>query len=201
MDEKKITGEWVLTHENEEKKQTEQEVRIERLSDSAYYRMYLNEVRTRSVASQEEQLAMYRSLLAGDESVMEAIVNSWLLRIIEMTKFYHGTPVQMEDVIQEGNMGLWMALSQLPQNLGEDEVEPYLVQSIRDAMENYIRESTGDTDQVQALVAKAALLYEAKEQLARENGEVPSLRQLSEYTHIPVDEIQDIFALFKEEEA
>lgn len=199
MEEHKNTSEWEFGHRDSEQGQ-DQEVRIERLSDSAFYRMYLNEVRGKSVASDDEQLEMYQRLIGGDQTVMESIVDSWLLRIIEMTKFYHDTPVLMEDVIQEGNMGLWLALGQIPEGMQANDVEPFLVQRIKDAMENYIRETTGAVDQEQAFVAKAALLYEAREQLAHENGEVPSLRQLSEYTHISVDEIQDILAFFKEEE-
>lgn len=173
----------------------EKEIPVEKLSDSAFYRMYINEVRGRKTATDAEQMELYRKLLGGDQTVSEKIVDNWLMRIIEMTKFYKDTPVNMEDVIQEGNMGLWIALSQIPAEMQAEDVEAYLLEHVKEAMENYIREITGDADQVQAIVGKAALLYEAQELLAKENGEVPSMRQLSEYTHIPVEEIQDILAL------
>lgn len=178
----------------------EKDIPVEKLSDSAFYRMYLNEVRDRKIAAHAEQIELYRKFLDGDQTVSEKIVDNWLMRIIEMTKFYKDTPVNMEDVIQEGNMGLWLALSRIPAEMQAEDVEAYLLEHVKEAMENYIREITGDADQVQAIVGKAALLYEAQELLAKENGEVPSMRQLSEYTHIPAEEIQDILALFKDEE-
>lgn len=180
--------------------QAEPEIPVEKLSDSAFYRMYLREVRTRTVVSDEAQLVLYRRLLEGDKSAQTEIVDNWLMRIVELTRFYKDTPVVMEDVIQEGNMGLWMALDQLPAGMDPEQVDGYLLGKVKEAMENYIREITGQTDREESIVAKAALLYSAKEHLAKENGEVPSLRQLSGFTHIPVEEIEDIFALLKNKE-
>ena len=140
------------------------------------------------------------SLLEGDRSVQTEIVDNWLMRIVELARFYKDTPVVMEDVIQEGNMGLWLALEQLPSDLKEEQVDSYLLNCVRDAMENYIREITGEADREESVVAKAALLYSAREHLAKENGEVPSLRRLSEFTHISAEEIEDIFALMKNQE-
>ncbi len=184
----------------EEAGQKEQEIPVDKLSDSAFYRMYLREVRTRTVGSDEEQLVLYRRLLEGDKSVRTEIVDNWLMRIVELARFYKDTPVVMEDVIQEGNMGLWMALDQLPSDMVPEQADGYLLAKVKEAMENYIREITGETDREESVVAKAALLYSAQEHLAKENGEVPSRRQLSEFTHIPVEEIEDIFALMKNKE-
>ena len=164
--------------------QAEQEIPVDKLSDSAFYRMYLREVRTRTVVSDEAQQILYLRLLEGDRSVQTEIVDNWLMRIVELARFYKDTPVVMEDVIQEGNMGLWLALEQLPSDLKEEQVDSYLLNCVRDAMENYIREITGEADREESVVAKAALLYSAREHLAKENGEVPSLRRLSEFTHI-----------------
>lgn len=183
-----------------EGKKKEADIPVEKLSDSAFFRMYLNEVRGRKIAAGEEQLKLYRKLLDKEEAAAEKIVDNWLMCIIEMAKFYKDTPVNMEDVIQEGNMALWIALGRIPEGMQAENMEEYLIREVKDAMENYIREITGDADQVQAIVGKAALLYEAQELLSKENGEVPSMRQLSEYTHIPAEEIRDILALFKNEE-
>lgn len=185
---------------DEEQLHMEKKDSVDQLSDSAYYRMYLDEVREHAVDADEEQLVLYGKLLAGDQSVTEPIVNNWLMRIIEIAKTYQDAPVNMEDLIQEGNMGLVLALGAIPADLTREGVESYLAVSVREAMENYIREVTGTTDRVQAVLGKAALLHEAQELLAKENGQTPSLRQLSEYTHIPAEEVQDILALYEKKE-
>lgn len=179
--------------------EAEEPVSIERLSDSTFYRMYLDEVKEHKVSEDAQMLELYRKLLDGDTAVQQEIVQNWLMRVIKIAALYKSSPVNMEDLIQEGNMGLWLALGETPAEAKAHEMEDYLAQKVRESMESYIREVTGDADWTQAVLAKAALLHEAQELLAKENGQAPSLRQISEYTHIPADEIQDILALYKEE--
>ena len=171
---------------------------VENLSDSAYYKMYLDEVRGRGEADEEKMRELYIAILQGDQSVVNDIVDGWLMRVIHMAGMYEDVPVNMEDLIQEGNMALWMALGALPELSSASEVDGYLEKQVIAGFEAYIREITGDTDQVQAVLGKAALLHEARKYLAKENSEDPSIRQLSEYTHISPEEIQDILALQKE---
>ena len=170
---------------------------VEKLSDSVYYRMYLDEVRGRGEADEAKMRELYQQILQGDQDAVNGIVDGWLMRIIHMAGMYDDVPVNMEDLIQEGNMALWMALSALPEVEGAAELDSYLEKQVVAAFENHIREVTGDTDQVQAVLGKAALLHEARKYLAKENSQDPSIRQLSEYTHISPEEIQDILALQK----
>ena len=81
-------------------------------------------------------------------------------------------------------MALWMALGALPELGSAPEVDKYLEGQVIAGFEAHIREVTGDTDQVQAVLGKAALLHEARKYLAKENAQDPSIRELSEYTHI-----------------
>lgn len=171
---------------------------VETLSDSVYYKMYLDEVRGRGEVEEEKMQELYTTILQGNQTVVNDIVDGWLMRVIHMAGMYEDVPVNMEDLIQEGNMALWMALAALPVLGSASEVDAYLEKQVIAGFETYIREITGDTDQVQAVLGKAALLHEARKYLAKENSEDPSIRQLSEYTHISPEEIQDILALQKE---
>lgn len=172
---------------------------VEKLSDSVYYKMYLDEVRGRGEADEEKMRGLYTDILQGDTDAVNAIVDGWLMRIIHMAGMYEDVPVNMEDLIQEGNMALWMALGSLPELESAAEVDAYLEKQVIAGFEAHIREVTGDTDQVQAVLGKAALLHEARKYLAKENSQDPSIRELSEYTHISPEEIQDILALQKEQ--
>ena len=56
-------------------------------------------------------------------------------------------------------MALWMALGALPELGSAPEVDKYLEGQVIAGFEAHIREVTGDTDQVQAVLGKAALLH------------------------------------------
>ncbi|MCD8149150.1 MAG: hypothetical protein LUE92_06235 [Clostridiales bacterium] len=182
-----------------ERETMERDPSLDYLSESAFYRMYLKEVREKGTCSDEEMQALYVRLLAG-EDVTGQIVDGWLMRVIRMAELYKESPVNMQDLIQEGNVALWVALGSITANLNPTDVERYLQDSVREAFEAYISESAGFSEQTKAMLAKAALLHEAQEFLASENGRTPFLRELSEYTHIPVDEIQNILALYEQAE-
>lgn len=172
-----------------------QGITAEKLSDSAYYQMYLKEVKGKTVSTDTQQHVLYEKLADGNTEVAAQIMDNWLMRVIDFAKYYNSDSVNAQDLIQEGNMALWIALGQIPDGMRGEDIENYLTEKVREAMENYIREVTGTFDRTQAVLGKAALLHEAQELLAKENGQEPSLRQLSEYTHIPAEEIRDILAI------
>ena len=145
----------------------------------------------------EERAQLEKDIKLGDRA-KKRLAEANLRLVVSIAKRYVGRGMLFLDLIQEGNMALWMALSALPEVEGAAELDSYLEKQVVAAFENHIREVTGDTDQVQAVLGKAALLHEARKYLAKENSQDPSIRQLSEYTHISPEEIQDILALQKE---
>ena len=84
-------------------------------------------------------LELYTAVLQGDQSVVNAIVDGWLMRVIHMAGMYEDVPVNMEDLIQEGNMALWMALGALPELGSAPEVDKYLEGQVIAGFEAHIR--------------------------------------------------------------
>lgn len=92
----------------------EEEVKpVETEEGPDYFQMYLNEVKDIEELSEEEMDAAYSKLLAGDTSVIGAISESWLSTIAELAMPYAEQGISVQDVIQEGNMGLLLKLSEL----------------------------------------------------------------------------------------
>mgnify|MGYP000113935979 CR=1 FL=1 len=144
----------------DEEEEVPQPKDVEQLSDSVYYKMYLKDVRERGEADEAKMRELYTAVLQGDRSVVNAIVDGWLMRVIHMAGMYDDVPVNMEDLIQEGNMALWMALGAFAgawQCIGSRQVSG---RAGHRRIVAHIREVTGDTDQVQAVLGKAALLHE-----------------------------------------
>ena len=141
---------------------------------------------------------LLRQIQSGNDDAMECLLERYRDMVRKEARSFFLAGGDEEDLIQEGNMALWMALGTLPELGRAPEVDKYLEGQVIAGFEAHIREVTGDTDQVQAVLGKAALLHEARKYLAKENAQDPSIRELSEYTHISPEEIQDILALQKE---
>lgn len=88
-------------------------VEEESQEQNVYFQMYLDDLAQIDEMSEDEMQEAYKKLLAGDGSVVGEICESWLGSIAQMAIPYAEQGAILEDVIQEGNMGLLLKLSEL----------------------------------------------------------------------------------------
>ncbi len=169
-----------------------------------HFQMYLDEVEGFKQLADSEEKELYRRLLSGDVAVIEDISHQWLKRVVAIAEEYKGRGVLLDDLVQEGNIGLLLGLNVLSKGQESDgtrkqvtvaDVPELLRGAVRESMEQYLGEECGEDQENETIIGKVALVHQAQEYLTKEKGEKPSLRELSEYTKIPVEEIKDIFSL------
>lgn len=104
----------VQTGEPEPEEEEEQTiVEEESEEENIYFQMYLDDLEQIEEMSADEMQKAYQKLLAGDATVVGTICESWLGSIAQMAIPYAEQGANLEDVIQEGNMGLLLKLSEL----------------------------------------------------------------------------------------
>ena len=132
----------VQTAEPEPEEEEEpQPVVEESEEENIYFQMYLDDLEQIEEMSEDEMQAAYKKLLAGDASMVGPISESWLRTIAELAIPYAAQGANLEDVIQEGNMGLLIKLSEL---VGAGEVpgvDAILEGAVSAAMIAYTEES------------------------------------------------------------
>ena len=84
-------------------------IRAEDFEESDPLRLYLEEIAAIPVCGDEAILA--ESCLRGDKSVWEKLTNLGLSRVVQLAQEYTGYGVLLLDLIQEGSLGLWQAIS------------------------------------------------------------------------------------------
>ena len=171
------------------------EIIEEPVTESKVFGMYMDEVNGLKVYSDTELSMMYVKLLQGDESVISKICDSFMKRVVDIAKEYQSYGI--EDVIQEGNMGLFMALTSLCGSKKAVDVEAALDMAVREAISNYISDIAGENDIEQSVIGKANLINEAIKLLKQENGKEPTVSELSAYTGLELDELSDILEIIK----
>lgn len=122
-----------------EEEEPEPEVQVpDEEEEESYFQMYLDDLSKIEEMSSEQMEEAYKKLLSGDGSVIGKIAESWLPVIAELAVPYAERGVNLEDVIQEGNMGLLIKLSEL-QGAGEIPAVGVILEScIINAMEEYV---------------------------------------------------------------
>ena len=92
-----------------------------------------------------------------------------------------------EDVIQEGNMALFLKLTELCGCEEKTDVEAELQRS-GDSMKSSILAEEGEDEDEKAMVGKLALVNEAKKYLAEEKGREATVHELAAYTQLTEEE-------------
>lgn len=174
------------------------EAAVEREEDSAYLKMYLDEIAELPSLSEEQRLELAMQLLDGTEWAANDLMNATLYQVVELARGYQGRGALLEDLIQEGNIGLWNALEQLKGKKRQEEPLQYIRESIQFAMEQYIDSLMQEDDSEDQVVAKLALLHEAAKALAKENGELPTAKELADYAHLSEEEVRMMASLSKD---
>lgn len=163
--------------------------------DSIYLTMYLEELSFIETELPGEMEKLYLSLRGGEEAAQKRLTEIWLGRVVELARGYQNQGVFIEDLIQEGNIGLLSGISELLEHKETIDAEEYLKESIIKMMEDLIDENMGEDDLENTILGKSNLINEASKALAEDLGRVATIEELSEYTKIPVGEIGDILNL------
>ena len=161
------------------------------------FQMYLEEISSLPVYSETKIEEMYQKLLAGDESVIHTISDSWMIKVLELAKKLAVSSEGFEDVIQEGNMALFLKLTELCGSQEKTDVEAELQNAVEEAMKSSILAEEGEDEDEKAMVGKLALVNEAKKYLADEKGREATLSELAEYTQLTEEELSDILLLIQ----
>ena len=165
--------------------------------DSIFLKMYKEELQEVEHLTKDEKEVFLGELVRGEESNKQHLINGFLHDVITIVQKYKNKGVRVEDLIQEGNMGLVMAVNEL-EGVAEAVEEAYLLNVIEHAIVAAIDEESNEESEEDTIVAKANLIREAAKHLEEELGQAPSVKELQEYTKITEEEIRDILNLSKE---
>lgn len=183
--------------ETTDSEQTESESEIP--AESKVYQMYLDDLAGIPEYNEEEKITFYKALLAGDEKAIEPISMFSLRNVLKIADKYMEPKLLVEDLVQEGNVALFLKLRELCGCKQSYDVEQELDNAIERAIVAYASEMSNEREQESTLVGKLSLVHEAKKLLAEENGTEPTIAELAAYTKMDEEELQELEDLIKQD--
>ena len=155
--------------------------------------VYLNEISRERMISPEEEAELGRKLHgkgAEAERAKERLVRANLRFVVSVAKQYQGRSLSLEDLINEGNIGLVKAVNHFDETRGFKFISYavwWIRQSILQALAEQSRIVRLPLNQVGSLnkISKAFSKFE------QENERRPSPEELADELEIPVDKISD----------
>lgn len=186
---KNMVYDYLLKPEEETDNQPEvQGEDSEKPEESKALKLYMEEV---SDMDQTDDTALICDLLAGKEPAIEALLKVYLKDVLELSATHVHDKISREDLIQEGNLGLFVALKDLCGQKGVKiaDVKNKVLAVAEQAMAAYATEQMGEDDREQAIIGKASLVSEAARLLKEQNGTEPTDEELAAYTNMELTEI------------
>lgn len=168
------------------------------LPKTAFFQMYLKDLRQIQSVTQQEEEELYIRLVEGDEAAVRQLSDQWLSRVLQIARRRATSARDLSDVIQEGNMGVFLALNELLGSKKRLDYQAVLTKAVEESMDAYILGEAGHQDLTSSLLAKAALVHEAQKALAEDLQRMPTMQELSHYTRLSEEERKSIQTMAKE---
>lgn len=162
-------GGTILTEEEKEEKLSPQE--------RMYVEEYLEEISTLRPQNKSEEKLKYYSP-----------------KVVDIAIELYNEECMLEDLIQEGNVGLMMSLE--PEVLSEQQI----LANIRQAMQMILEENEEVKSHDRKMIEKVEYLNECVKRLTEELQRKPALDELAAYMELTEDEVNDILRLTGEDE-
>ena len=153
-------------------------LRPEGLEDGDPLRLYLEELAMMPAFGDEQLLA--EKAAAGDSRAMEQLTNLGLGRVIAIAGEHTGYGVLLLDLIQEGSLGLWQAVSSYETGDFASQAEA----KIRFAMAKAVLTQARQSGVGQKMRTALEDYRSVDERLLAELGRNPTVEEIAEYLHV-----------------
>lgn len=190
----------------------------EKSDDRALYnrKLYRRDIGKIAELDYDNLYKIIKDFMSGDRAARDRLIESRLGYVMKIASGYKkrevivNKNVSLDEVIAEGNVGLLEGISVVEKNMenyrtksGEPDYSAILGTielEIVNAMESMLDGETSNKDWESAMLARTNLLHEAAKHITEEIGRVPTRAELSEYTKVSVEEIDNIRGLSKDAE-
>jgi RNA polymerase primary sigma factor len=156
--------------------------------------LYLHEINRTPLLTREQERDLAKRIKAGDKAALDQLVRANLRFVVSIAKQYSNQGLSLEDLINEGNLGLIKAAHRFDEERGFKFIS-YAVWWIRQAMLQSLAEHSRI---VRLPLNRAGTLYrigKVSRQLDQELGRTPNAEEIAARLNIPVQEVADTMVI------
>lgn len=171
----------------EEKPYTEEE--------QVFLKQYERELRLVKKQGAKEIAALIARTEEGEEEARALLTEHCMDRVLPIAKGYAHRGMLLQDLVQEGNLGLMLGLHTL--GLREEELswEAYLDREIHRAIRTAVTEQEGSSSTQEQIAEQLNHLADAVRELTEDMGRQVTPEELSLYLDLSLEEIENLLLI------
>ncbi len=154
-------------------------------------KMYLKDIGKVPLLSAEEEVALAKRMLEGNEDAKRRLSEANLRLVVSVAKRYVGRGMLFLDLIQEGNLGLMKAVAKFDYTKGF-KFSTYATWWIRQAIVRAIADQARTIRIPVHMVETINRQVRAQRALLQELGREPTPEEIGEYMGIPAEKVVEI---------
>lgn len=152
--------------------------------------IYLREIRRYPLITREEENELARRAQAGDQAALDKVVRSNLRFVVSVAKRYAGQGVPLEDLINEGNLGLVRAAHRFDPDRGYKFIS-YAVWWVRQAIFHSLSQQSRIVRLPLNKAGYIPRISRASQELVQELGREPSNAELARKVGLSEEDVED----------
>ena len=169
---------------------------ISRLPESASIKQYLQEIQSIPLLTAVQEKQFGQKVSEGDPAARDMMIRSNLRLVVKVSRLYFGRGVSLEDLIEEGNLGLMRAVETFNHEV-PTRFSTYAVYWIKQSMRRAVM-NQGRTVRLPAyLVSLMAKWYRASAVLTDRLGRLPSDQEVAEALNLTREKSRIVFWALK----
>jgi RNA polymerase primary sigma factor len=158
---------------------------------------YLSDIGSHRLLTAEEERDMAQRIKAGDPHSREQFIEANLKLVVSIAKRYQGRCLALEDLIQEGNIGLMHAVEKFDATKGY-KFSTYATWWIRQAITRALADHGRTIRLPVHVVEKIARLHHISHRLQQDLGREPTAEELAGPMQMSLEKIQELLQVSQE---
>lgn len=155
---------------------------------------YLQDIAKVDLITAEEEVVLARKIRAGDQAALEKLVKANLRFVVSVAKQYQNQGLSLNDLINEGNVGLVKAAQKFDETRGFKFIS-YAVWWIRQSIMQALAEQARLIRLPLNKVGSLSKIRKALSQLEQEFDREPTAEELAKFLDIDVKEVETTLKL------
>lgn len=173
-----------------EETQVEEEI-VSKEEPSAVLDLYMEEMKEISNFDKEKEIKLLKELEEGNLEVVNDLLEMNLEMVAKLADEYRGKGIQTADLIQEGNLALFCAISEYDKQ-EHGIFDSFIKKQARKAMETALEENAITTRSARKMAQQINKMNDLATAMAKELGREAKPEELAEKMNLSVEQIKDL---------